>query len=227
MKLEFLTNSLKEKIDTIIERIQVDSMVIEKKSYRTNLIDKSDQDFASEIADKIFNLRKFRMELISGELETPYPGASLTLMLAELDRMIEENLDLFTGTTEASIEKHHFAFTPGTTPEGIICGFSKIKGILPGGNPNGEDIVITLTLPENQSLKNFTTRCDSLVEIFNGIPYRIPFLSQIKISYLSQSLYETTIPVAQYGILTRMPLDKKYLKHISSENTGGIRFIGK
>jgi hypothetical protein len=110
--------NLYEKFDTLIQRVVVDTVTVEKIHINRNLEEKSSENKAMEIAEKITQIRESKYNLISGYQEIPYEAASLTFMSRQLKEMEDEYLSLFTGVTIKKTLNYKFFVNPDADVEG-------------------------------------------------------------------------------------------------------------
>jgi len=66
--------SVFEKVDTIIRKINVDTMTVERQYYKRTMIEKTPEQKAQEAADFITKIKDNRFTLISGTSEVNYKG---------------------------------------------------------------------------------------------------------------------------------------------------------
>ena len=90
-----------EKPSTIIEfeAVQTDTGMVNVPIEHKILVEKTLEDKASDAADMILNLRKERMNIITGNTDANFYGNSMEIALRELDLMEKEYLALFRGYT--------------------------------------------------------------------------------------------------------------------------------
>ncbi len=96
-------------------------------------------------AEKIFEIRRSRFDLITGEVGENVFGGGLSAALQELDHLEEEYLSLFLGKQTIRTEYKQYSVTPAKDkPTYIVCRFSQIDGLLPADDLSGEPMVLEL-----------------------------------------------------------------------------------
>ena len=112
------------------------------------------EDAARIAADRIFSLRRHRIELITGEAGENVFGEGLKAALAEIERMEQSYLELFLGKRTVSTETRRYVVYPqADKKQYIVCRFSPAAGLLPDSDLSG-DIVLLQIEPSGN------TKCD-------------------------------------------------------------------
>lgn len=105
------------------------------------------EDAARTAANRIFSLRRHRMELITGEAGENVFGAGLDVALKEIERQEQGYLELFFGKRVVSTETRRYVVYPQSDrKQYIVCRFSASAGLLPENDLSG-DIVLLQTEP--------------------------------------------------------------------------------
>ncbi len=86
----------KKKIDTVVRKISIDTVTINRFLFKTSWVDKSDKEKANEAAQQILEIREARFHLISGYQEVNY-GESMKYMNNQLKELENNYLELFLG----------------------------------------------------------------------------------------------------------------------------------
>jgi hypothetical protein len=96
-------------------------------------------------AEKIFEIRRSRLDLIMGEVGENVFGGGLQAALSELRRLEEEYLSLFLGKQSVRTDFKQYRVTPvkGRSTY-TVCRFSEADGLLPPDDLSGEPVVLEL-----------------------------------------------------------------------------------
>lgn len=194
----------KKKIDTIIRKISIDTVTINRFLYKTSWVDKSDREKANEAAQKIMEIREARYHLISGYQEVNY-GESIKYMNSELIELERKYLELFLGKEVKTTDIQSIYYTPEKDKKTDILYNS------PDGRPIEIKIDIldaTSQLPERP------------LEKVDNIYYRVPRSVLIKVTQDYQTYESTQIAISQFGVVTTAPLNRTQL--IFDEQTGNL-----
>ncbi|MDR0908019.1 MAG: DUF4831 family protein [Rikenellaceae bacterium] len=124
---------------------------------RTSNSSLSLEENARAAANRIFDIRRSRYELITGDAGENVFGAGLGSALAELDKLEEEYLSLFLGKQTTVTRHRQCKVVPTAGKETyILCRFSTVGGLLPSGDLTGEAIVLETIPLNNISTAGFT-----------------------------------------------------------------------
>jgi hypothetical protein len=209
--------------DTGIERnLGNDKVTLYKQVKTTNgietvpvqqnqLIEKTPERRAEEAANFIFNLRKKRSDLITGE--TDMELNNLRTALDEIKRLEEEYLRLFVGKTTTDTQSSVFYVTPAASqPKQLYVAFrlSDTQGLLPANNVAGRPVTLELVSEKKAA--------DIPSNIFNSadkrsprIAYRLPDTVQARISDGQTTLLQTRLLIYQLGQTLSLPVNLKNL----------------
>ncbi len=112
---------------------------------RLSATDKSAEEAAREAAQTIFNLRKRRIELITGEYAETVFGEGLRAAIERIDRMENEYLELFYGKQVVTTHTERYIIVPdGGRNAYIVCRFSEGAGLLPDSDLAGQPVLLEL-----------------------------------------------------------------------------------
>jgi hypothetical protein len=203
-------SNLFETIDTIVERVMLDSVSVEKTVLRKKLVEKPMEQRAKETSDLILKLREERLRILTGYQEIPFDPSTIRFMVGELERMEREYIELFTGLTSQTNHTRRFYFTP--TP-GDNCmpvpmiRFSAQEGVLPLEGSRGDVMYIQCCAQGVKDARNrFRMDLDSLANLHNtGFVYRNPEWAMLTIFLGSRMQKEIGFQVPQYGTSERLP----------------------
>ncbi len=103
------------------------------------------EESARLAAEKIFEIRRSRFDLITGEVGENVFGGGLSAALSELRGLEEEYLSLFLGKQTFSTDFKQYRVTPVKDKSTyIVCRFSEIDGLLPADDLSGVPMVLEL-----------------------------------------------------------------------------------
>ena len=194
----------KKKIDTIIRKISIDTVTINRFLYKTSWIDKSDREKANEAAQKIMEIREARYHLISGYQEVNY-GESIKYMNNELLELESKYLELFLGKEVKTTDIQSVYYIPEK---------ERLHDIL-YNSPDGKPIEIKLDILDATSQLP-----ERPLEKIDNIYYRVPRSVLIKVTQDNQTYESNQIVISQFGVVTTAPLSRTQL--IFDEQTGNL-----
>lgn len=108
---------------------------------------KTADEAAREAAQRIFDLRKCRLELVSGDIGENVYGAGLDAALKEITDMENSLLELFVGKQTVTTYTHRYT-VDASKPTSIICRFSPQDGLTDESNLAAQPVIIRFTVGE-------------------------------------------------------------------------------
>ena len=216
--------SVFEKVDTIIRKINIDTMTVERQYFKRTMVEKSSEQKAKEAADFITKIKENRFTLISGLQEVSYNKETLEYMDTQLKTMEKEYLKLFTGISlhKSMVFSYKYIPTPNQINSEIpIFKFLKSKGVIDLDEPGGKVVTIKI-----QRVGNTNTVADYLKNAVkdtkvHGFSYRIPELARVTVKLDENTQEETQCLVSQLGVVTFLPAGKWKVQF--HKETGGIK----
>lgn len=178
---------------------------------QSQVVEKSQERKAQEIANEIFKLRKQRVQIITGDTDATFSGEALGDAVAEITRIEEDYLSLFIGKVESAVQKVGFDVVPKEGKDRqlyVAFRVSDKQGLMTPDNVSGRPIVLELT-PENvpapvvnaQEISSSKSKKMNSGSIF----YRVPAVCTLKILDGQEILLQTRIPVYQMGETIELP----------------------
>jgi hypothetical protein len=216
--------SVFEKVDTIIRKINIDTMTVERQYYKRTMVEKSPEQKAKEAADYISKIKENRFNLISGTAEVNYNRETLEYMDEQLNHMEKEYLKLFTGISIQKDMTFSYKYIPVPTQintEIPIFKFSGSKGVIDLDEQGGKVVTIKI-----QRVGNTNTVAGYLKKVTEesktrGFSYRIPELARVSVKLDGNIQEETQCLVSQLGVVTALPASQWMVRF--HQETGGIR----
>ncbi len=224
----FVKSNLHEKVDTIIQHIQIDTMTVERRTLRRRLVEKSSEIRAKEVADYILKIRDKKFDLISGFAEITYSRETLQYMNDQLTRQENDYLELFTGMTTQSKIKYRYYFTPDKNTASVphtLFYFSEGKGIVKEEEPGSQAVNIIVTRSNTTRQLGVFVMNPDRKKTETGFYYRIPEHGIITISKGANPIADARMLVSQYGITTSLPPADLQIEFYP--NTGFIKSVKK
>lgn len=178
------------------------------------VVQKSIEKKAQEIADMIFELRQKRFEIITGDTDATFSGEAMGAVINEINRLENDYLSLFLGTYETAPERMEFDVLPkAETPNQLYIAFrlSDSEGLVPSSEISGRPIVLQIIPENNQKEKVLKIeesdgkKKKSKVDV-EKIYYKAPATCLVKIMDGDELLLQTRIPIYQLGETLSMPI---------------------
>lgn len=161
---------------------------------------------AEQVAQSIYSLRDKRLAILGGEESTLLSDAgSYDKVLAELDRLEKEHLELFVGKRKIVKVTRYFTLEPSAENE-VIARFSEKDGFLNAMDLTGKPIYVEVvtspqavlnSLPDNSKQRKAAP--------LNGLRYCIPANTTVKVLDRNNLLVEKQVLTSQGGQIATLP----------------------
>lgn len=189
----------------------------------------SSAKMADLTAKEIYNIRESKNLILRGQADAmPKDGASLQLVIDNLDTQEKALTQLFTGTTdrEDKVFTAHIVPQDGLTDK-VALRFSRSLGVLPAEDLAGEPIYLNLksTVPLPTVIEDNKKK-----KKLEGAIYNIPGKGKVTVSYQGKTCFEAELPITQFGtteVLVNDLFKKVNTRVIFNPETGSILKIDK
>ena len=185
----------RKKMDTVVRKISIDTMTINRFLFKTNWVDKSVKERAEEAAQQIAKIREARYNLLTGYHEVNF-GESLQYMDNQLKKMEQDYLELFLGKETSTIIAQTVFYSPQKGEKQVPIWKSS----------EGETVLLELNV--DAILKGLT---EAPISGSNIVYYRIPAQTFVKVSYKGDIFFNQLIPINQLGIVSTAHISKARL----------------
>lgn len=223
----FMESLLHERVDTILERVRMDTITVERKTLRRTWVEKTSEVRAREVADQILKIRGKRFDLLSGFAEITYSKEALQYMNEQLEKSENDYLELFTGISGQSIAKYRFTYLPdknNTAMPDTLFHFCTNRGIINIPDRNTQPVVLTIFRDNaTRQMSVFTMNPTGKRQTQRGFYYRIPENARFTITSADNTIAETQMMISQFGVTTSLPPDNLRIEFYP--NTGAVRKV--
>ena len=224
--------------DTVLHVVDADSIFTTVPSAKKNLIRKSLDEQAQELANQIFVLRDDRNALLKGESDGKSlpDGDALKYMVEQLNKLEESYMSMFVGK-KIKIEKTYvFDYIPTKgTEQDVLFKFSPEYGITPKESAKGSPIFVEINdLNDNIVVNRYDSKQKNLrqrnnsTSSANGFAYLTNAFAVVKILQKNNSLSERTLNINQLGTVKYLSselMKSDGFKLILYPQTGTIRSV--
>jgi hypothetical protein len=215
-----------EKVDTIIRKVNIDTMTLERQYLKRTVVEKSPEQKAKEASDYIVKIKDNRFNLISGFQEVNYNKETLEYMDTQLKQMEKEYLKLFTGISLHKTLNFSFVYTPNpnqVNTEVPIFKYMKSKGMMELDEPGGKIVTIKVQRSGTTSAISSYLKRGGEGGKSRGFFYRVPELARVTVKVDENLTEETQCLVSQLGIVSFLPANQWKVRFY--KETGGIKGI--
>lgn len=222
----FAEKNLIKKVDTLVRKINIDTISIKKLSFRTNIVEKTLEQKAREAVMNIESIRVDRYNILIGYQEVSYSKEAIEYMSGELTKLEDEYLDLFCGKILYQTLRYRYTYTPKPGDENIwipVLDFSEQKG---PQNPGTSDESLYIRFSKSGTtglFKDITKQKDEEAGIPGGFHYRLPEQVDISVLYRGTRYKGLTTYIAQFGNIIALPPGIQNIKFYP--HTGSLKSI--
>ena len=224
--------------DTVLHVVDADSIFTAVPTTKKNLIRKSLDEQAQELANEIFLLRDDRNALLKGESDgkSVPTGDALRYMIEQLNKLEESYMSMFIGKKIKTEKTYIFTYTPQKgTSQDILFKFSPEYGITPKESTKGSPIFVEINdLGDNVAINQYDDKQTmerqrtGVSQSANGFAYLTNAYAIVKILQNNNSLSEKTLNINQLGTVRYLPsslMQKDGFKLILYPQTGTIKSL--
>ena len=172
------------------------------------LVEKTPEQRAAETANMILNLRKQRLQIVTGDTDATYSGEAMGTAIGEITRLEEEYMMLFTGYSEYQTQTMRFEVVPQADKADqmyIAFRLSDTSGLVPADNLSGKPVIMEIVPQE------FVDTTVSVADVKNAKEvlayYRIPAICTVKLINGADLLLQSRMPVYQLGRESSLPVN--------------------
>lgn len=159
------------------------------------------EEAAAQAAKRIFELRKRRIELVTGEYAETVYGAGLPAALERMDAMEAELLELFFGKRSVTVTTRRFLVAPDADAAAtVVCRFRDTAGILSADDLSGEPIVLECR-PQGLAARLLASE-GRRGKSSNDAAWVVQDMVSCRVTYGREELAEASIPMYQFGAAT-------------------------
>ncbi len=209
---ENLTNATATLYKSVVDGSSFSRVAVQQ----SEVVEKSLESKAAEAAQRIFDLRKARVQIITGDTDATYSGEAMGAAIAEITRIEQEYLSLFYGLSETSEQTMHFDVVPEAARETqmyIAFRLSDTEGLLPSSDIAGRPFVLEFTvesrLKEAEPAAEETAAKKKAAPEPELVHYRVPATTLVRLLDAENLLLQSRIPVYQLGTDCTCPLPLK------------------
>ena len=162
---------------------------------------------AKEAAEMIFELRKKRVQIVTGDTDATYSGEAMGAALAEIAALEKEYMSMFIGYSDFQTQKMKCDVVPEKDRKAqtyVAFRLSDADGIVSADNMSGKPYLLELT-PQNVS----AAAGRGAAAKGNVAVYRIPATCTVKLTDGVNPILQDRIAVYQLGVESYFPISSK------------------
>ena len=171
------------------------------------VVQKSLEQRAKEAAEMIFDLRKKRVQIVTGDTDATYSGEAMGAALAEIAALEKEYMSMFIGYSDFQTQKLKCDVVPEKNRKSqtyVAFRISDADGIVSADNMSGKPYLIELTPQPISPATGRGTAAKGAVAM-----YRIPAICNVKLTDGVNPILQDRIAVYQLGVESYFPISSK------------------
>ncbi|MCR5042975.1 MAG: DUF4831 family protein [Bacteroidaceae bacterium] len=151
-------------------------------------------------AQEILDIRESKNSIKRGQVESmPKDGASLKIVLDELNRQEEALTQLFIGYSDTTFTAKSFTIIPyEDMDENVFFRFSRKLGFVDADDLAGDPYYLSVKDKHTVVLPDTKETAKRKIE---GLVYNMPSMADVTISTMQGAIYEQELPFAQFGTI--------------------------
>lgn len=175
-------NIVTESVVTTGDKVMVDRLVADELTQ---------EEAAKRAAERIFELRAARQDILLGEYGDGVYGAGLEAALREIERLENEYLKLFYGIRTVTTTTHRYIMpVSADTPNNVIARFNSEEGLLAKDNVAGDIVMVSVT-PSEMSYPASNPK--------GTVAYRYANNANVVVSFAQEVLARRVLPIFEFG----------------------------
>lgn len=190
---------------SVSSHISSDTDFLKVMPDKMSMASRSPEDAARDAAQSIFDIRKRRMELVSGEYAETVFGAGLAAAVERLDKTENQYLELFYGKHIISEETVRYAVVPVAGQSVyVVCRWSENGGLLSSADLTGQPVILELK-PEGRAQEVYASDSARKKQVKGGVAYKVADNVACRIVEGKRELASRTLPIFQFGVEATLP----------------------
>ena len=175
-------NIVTESVVTAGDKVMVDRLAADELTQ---------EEAAKRAAERIFELRAARQDILLGEYGDGVYGAGLEAALREIERLENEYLKLFYGTRTVTTTSHRYIMpVSADMPNNVIARFNSEVGLLAKDNVAGDIVMVSVT-PSEMSYPASNPK--------GTVAYRYANNANVVVSFAQEVLARRVLPIFEFG----------------------------
>lgn len=202
-----LSSNLTSEATTLYRNVKSESAYNKVAVQQEMVVQKSLESRAKEAAEMIFNLRKKKVQIVTGDTDATFSGEALASAVEEISRLESEYMSMFIGYSEYSTQKMNYDVVPEKSNESqlyVAFRLSDSKGLVPADDLSGKPYLLEVAAQPVSQVPGKSSSAKGTVA-----HYRVPASCSIKLTDGVNVLLQSRVPVYQLGIESTFQINTK------------------
>jgi len=201
-----ISSNLTSEATTLYRGVKENSSFNRVAVQQNMVVQKSLEQRAQEAADMVFELRKKRVQIVTGDTDATYSGEAMGAALAEIAALEKEYMSLFIGYSDYQTQTFKTDVVPERDKKNqtyVAFRISDADGVVSASNMSGKPYILELIPDGVSAAQGKGQQAKTNVAI-----YRVPSICTVKLSDGVNPLIEDRIAVYQLGTEAYFPISK-------------------
>ncbi|MBO5635658.1 MAG: DUF4831 family protein [Bacteroidales bacterium] len=171
------------------------------------VVQKTLEQRAKEAADMIFDLRKKRVQIVTGDTDATYSGEAMGAALSEIAALEKEYMSMFVGYSDFQTQKMKCDVVPQKDRKSqayVAFRLSDSEGIVSADNVSGKPYLLELVPQPVSQASGKASAAKGAVAV-----YRIPAICAVKLTDGVNPILQDRVAVYQLGVESYFPISSK------------------
>lgn len=198
-----VSSNLTSEATTLIRGVDGNRVAIQQNM----VVQKPLEQRAKEAAEMIFDLRKKRVQIVTGDTDATYSGEAMGAALAEIAALEKEYMSMFIGYSDFQTQKLKCDVVPEKDRKSqtyVAFRLSDADGIVSADNVSGKPYLLELTPQAISPAAGKGSSARGAVAV-----YRIPAVCTVKLTDGVNPILQDRVAVYQLGVESYFPLSSK------------------
>ena len=198
-----VSSNLTSEATTLIRGVDGNRVAVQQSM----VVQKPLEQRAKEAADMIFDLRKKRVQIVTGDTDATYSGEAMGAALAEIAALEKEYMSMFIGYSDFQTQKMKCDVVPEKNRKAqtyVAFRLSDTDGIVSADNVSGKPYLLELTPQPVSQASGKASAARGAVAV-----YRIPAICAVKLTDGVNPILQDRVAVYQLGVESYFPISTK------------------
>ena len=198
-----VSSNLTSEATTLIRGVDGNRVAVQQSM----VVQKPLEQRAKEAAEMIFDLRKKRVQIVTGDTDATYSGEAMGAALAEIAALEKEYMSMFIGYSDFQTQKMKCDVVPQKDRKAqtyVAFRLSDTDGIVSADNVSGKPYLLELTPQPVSPASGKAAAAKGAVAV-----YRIPAICAVKLTDGVNPILQDRVAVYQLGVESYFPISTK------------------
>ena len=198
-----VSSNLTSEATTLIRGVDGNRVAVQQSM----VVQKPLEQRAKEAAEMVFELRKKRVQIVTGDTDATYSGEAMGAALSEIAALEKEYMSMFVGYSDFQTQKMKCDVVPVKDQKSqtyVAFRISDSEGIVSADNVSGKPYLLELVPQPVSQASGKGSSAKGAVAV-----YRIPAICAVKLTDGVNPILQDRVAVYQLGVESYFPISTK------------------